>query len=425
MNLPVPGVGNEDGPQWATDLNNCLAIVDQHNHSPGSGVQITPSGLNINSMLTMNNNDLSQIHGLLMTTQNSDLSNINTAYVKSGDWYLNDGAGNHIRITSGGSIVGGTGNIIGLGGGAAVTYVNASTKFVFTDNSSNPAALDSGALIIRQTDAVSPLAVTLQSPNALGANYSLTLFTAIPAQTNIVILDSTGNLGSATYQATADLIGAAMTPTGSNPLVNSITSSVAADHVGSLMTSTGANAIGTVMTSVGANPIVAAVTSSTSANNIGTLMTSTGADSIGQNMTATGSNPLVNSINSSVAANHVLQTSSIGANQSITSFSNTAFTGVFATRGSFTVTNTGQYIVHALGSIQVTGGGTGEVRISTSPANPAVPIDFNLLGNTEAPFSILGILNLSSGDTVAIQGVVTTGSANFDTSGFLQIIRLS
>ena len=73
MSLPVPGVGNEDGPQWATDLNNCLGILDQHNHSSGSGVQINPGGLNLNSDVTLLSNNLIAIRSLRFTSQGSPL----------------------------------------------------------------------------------------------------------------------------------------------------------------------------------------------------------------------------------------------------------------------------------------------------------------------------------------------------------------
>jgi len=47
MNLPIPGVGQTLGPTWATDLNNSLTLVDQHNHTAGYGVPIPPAGLKV------------------------------------------------------------------------------------------------------------------------------------------------------------------------------------------------------------------------------------------------------------------------------------------------------------------------------------------------------------------------------------------
>lgn len=219
MSLPIPVVGTDPGPDWANNLNNCLTLLDAHTHNPGSGVQITPSGLNINTDLSIGNNNLTSVNSVQYLSLSSDPSTNNTSYVKSGDFYLTDGSGNHIRLTSGGSIVGATGNIGGLGGGAAVTYVNPTTKFVFIDNNTNPAALDSGALIIRETDATSPNAITLQSPTALAGNYSLTLFTSLPGSTQAVNITSGGNLSTISY----DSIGSSMTSTGANAIANTRT----------------------------------------------------------------------------------------------------------------------------------------------------------------------------------------------------------
>src|ERR1700684_4336213 len=64
MNLVVPTVGpdGDPGPDWANNLNADLAILDQHNHSAGQGVQINPDGLNINADLPFNGNNLTLVN---------------------------------------------------------------------------------------------------------------------------------------------------------------------------------------------------------------------------------------------------------------------------------------------------------------------------------------------------------------------------
>ena len=42
MNLPVPVVGQDPGPDWANNINSSLGILDQHDHTPGKGIQIVP-----------------------------------------------------------------------------------------------------------------------------------------------------------------------------------------------------------------------------------------------------------------------------------------------------------------------------------------------------------------------------------------------
>ena len=52
MSLPVPVTGMDPGPDWANNYNACFTLVDAHNHSPGYGAPVTPSGLQITSDLT-------------------------------------------------------------------------------------------------------------------------------------------------------------------------------------------------------------------------------------------------------------------------------------------------------------------------------------------------------------------------------------
>lgn len=225
MNMQIPIVGADPQTQWGTDLNACLTVIDAHTHAPGSGALINTSGISINADLSMNNFSLTTIKTLTLNVQANHPTGTTLAYSKAvsgnNELFFTDSANNHVQLTNGGSIAGAAGNITGLGGGAAVTYVNGTTKYVFTDNSTRPAALDGGAVLIRQTDAVTPNAVTLQSPNALGANYSLTLPTAAPVSTQYIASDSSGNLSF----STADAIGSAMTTTGANAIVNTANTS--------------------------------------------------------------------------------------------------------------------------------------------------------------------------------------------------------
>ena len=54
--LPTPGV--QPGPQYATDTNQDMSIIASHTHQPGSGVAITPAGMDINAPLSFNSNPL-------------------------------------------------------------------------------------------------------------------------------------------------------------------------------------------------------------------------------------------------------------------------------------------------------------------------------------------------------------------------------
>lgn len=190
MNLPVPNVGTEPGPDYALDVNNALAILDQHTHAPGSGVQINPSGININSALTFNNNYATQVAGLTLTAQ-STLPGLGTLYEAGTDLYFIDGIGNNVRITQAGGIAGAPGSITNLTPPASVTYVSGSQTFVFQSDFDTAANIDVGAVLFRNLTPNSTNAITLMAPPSLTSNSSLTL-PLTPAVQSFMTLDAAG-----------------------------------------------------------------------------------------------------------------------------------------------------------------------------------------------------------------------------------------
>lgn len=214
MNLVLPGVGQTSGPDYANDLNASLTIIDQHNHSSGSGVQITPAGLNINADLSILNNNLINSRSLRFTAQGSPLAlgtDLNCAYVSGVDLYYNDGNGNQVRLTQSGGVAGSPGSIASLSSPASATYVAGSQTFVWQSAANTPANLDAASILLRNLTANSK-SLTLNPPAAMGANYSLTL-PALPGSTQIMALDASGNMSApysvdnSTIAITANVIG--------------------------------------------------------------------------------------------------------------------------------------------------------------------------------------------------------------------------
>ena len=191
MGMAIPVVGSETGPQWATDLNACLTVIDQHDHSAGAGVQITPAGIDINGPLDMGNNSLTNTEAVVLTAQASYSTN-KSLYVIGDEVYFRDGAGNQVQITNGGSVNAGAGSITGLPSGtASVTFTSIDGKFTFQQATSTAADIDAGAILLRNTSPNSTYALTLQPPAALASNYSITL-PSLPASTKIMAMDSSG-----------------------------------------------------------------------------------------------------------------------------------------------------------------------------------------------------------------------------------------
>ncbi len=229
MNLIVPTVGSESGPQYATDVNNSLTLVDQHDHSTGKGVQIQPDGLNISSALTFQNNPLTNAQYLNMYLQTTAPTVAQSLYVKDGSespalpdlWYF-DGT-NQIQITSGGQLAPVTASISGI------TY--AGGTFSFEQNQSSlpttPANLSAGSIIIRPNTAATAYGVELNPPSAIASQYSLFL-PSVPANLSFLTIDSGGNIGTASNVSGAQI--EANTITGSQLVNNTITATQIANN---------------------------------------------------------------------------------------------------------------------------------------------------------------------------------------------------
>jgi microcystin-dependent protein len=197
MSLVIPVVGQEVGPTWAFDLNASLNILDGHTHLPGSGVQITPDAMNINSDLPLNQNNLITARSARFTAQTSPLALATdraSIYVSGADLYYNDTSGNQVRITQSGNVAGTPGSIANLVSPASAAFVAGNQTFVFQSAANTPGNVDGGAFIFRNLTANSK-GVTVLPPSSLSADYSLTLPT-IPASQKIMTLDASGNMSA-------------------------------------------------------------------------------------------------------------------------------------------------------------------------------------------------------------------------------------
>lgn len=211
MGLIIPTVGLESGPEYATDVNTSLLTIDQHDHSQGLGVQITPAGLNINTSLPFNNNFATAVAGITFQTQGS-VPAAGTVYLSGRDMYFVDGLGNNIPITANGAVAGTPGSIANLVVPASASYVSATGTFVFQQNTNIAANLDVASLLFRNVSPNSTYAVTLSAPDALTSNYNIKL-PVLPASSKIMTIDNTGQIYSltdvdtTTMQISSNLIG--------------------------------------------------------------------------------------------------------------------------------------------------------------------------------------------------------------------------
>lgn len=228
MNLPIPTVGVDPGPDWADNLNSSLSVIDQHDHTSGNGVQITPSGISINADFSQQNNNLTMIKSARFFPQSAVLaggSDLGCLYEVDDDLYYNDGIGNQIRITQSGAVAGTPGSIANLVSPASASYVSADSTFVWESDSNTPANMDAASYILRNLTANSK-GLTLAPPNAMGSDYSITL-PALPVSTQALNMTTSGTIGTITY----DAIGQGMTATGANA-IRSVTTRTTGTTVG-------------------------------------------------------------------------------------------------------------------------------------------------------------------------------------------------
>jgi len=196
MNLLVPIVGQELGPTYALDINtNLQTLIDQHDHSPGRGVQITPSGLNISSDLSIGGNSLTFIKSGQFVAQSSSLSTTNSIYSVNGNLYWT-GLSTPVQITNGASIVGSGGTITGLPSGTAgASY--ASGTFTWVSSSTTAAVMDSGPLTIRTSAASSGYVQLAPQPGfGTGSSYNLYFPLSLPSVQSFMTLDASGNMAA-------------------------------------------------------------------------------------------------------------------------------------------------------------------------------------------------------------------------------------
>lgn len=202
MSLPVPIVGQDPGPDWANNINASLGILDQHSHVTGQGVPITPAALNINSDLTFQGNNLTNLKAIIFSAQLSEIPAVSpylgALYVAGNELCYNDEVGNQVQITLNGSVNSGAGSITGLPSGtASASYSSGSGTFVWQSATNTPASMDSANIIIREKVS-SGHGINLSAPNGLAADYQLTLPAALPGATTFLTVNNGGNIGDST-----------------------------------------------------------------------------------------------------------------------------------------------------------------------------------------------------------------------------------
>lgn len=194
MSLVLPTIGIDSGVTWEQSVNTNSVILDGHNHSVGSGIQINPSGININADFPFNGFNATTLRSIRFNAQTSPIAlptDIGSVYVSGVDLYYNDINGNQIQITSGGTV---NATSSGISSGTATASFSSNT-LVVNSASNTPANIQGASILIGNTGTSGSKFITLSPTGTLSSNYNLNL-PIIPAQTNIMTLDPSGNIAA-------------------------------------------------------------------------------------------------------------------------------------------------------------------------------------------------------------------------------------
>lgn len=204
----------EDGDEdvWDTILNTTVfPVIGAHDHTTGKGVKVPTTGLNINADLAFGSFSITGMKALGFTpVAASGITSYSSAFfVNSSDsnnLYFRNASGTNVKLTDGStlnvSIVGGIGGDYSSVS-ALLDYDDASDTYRFRQETSASvrqyAKISTADLIIREYDAAGDATVptetiTIKSPDALAAGYTVTLPTAVPVAQSMVQMSTAGVL---------------------------------------------------------------------------------------------------------------------------------------------------------------------------------------------------------------------------------------
>ena len=197
MGIVVPVVGETVDPQWAEELNAGIEVIDQHDHTNGKGVKVTPDGLNINNDLTFQSNNAEEVRSTRYDDQIATLTDpedIRNVYVVNGDLYYNNGGGIAVQITDGTSVSSSNDGI--------------SRSFETTSENTNTTILPADTFSYLEIDTTASVTVTLPPANSVahGRFYAIADVTG-NAGTNNIVVDGDGTEeidGQTTFNVNSD-----------------------------------------------------------------------------------------------------------------------------------------------------------------------------------------------------------------------------
>lgn len=182
MNLELPSVLVDLGPEWATEINAAFESIDEHDHSSGKGVKVKTAGISINADLTFATYSATNVKTVKfqsLTVTQTGVLNSESVYSVSGNLYYTNSSGIAVQITSGGSVV---------------TTPASVQSFPYTTITSNLiiSAADTFAFIAVDTNAARSVTLPLASSVAQGRLYIIKDKDGL-SETNNITIDIQGS----------------------------------------------------------------------------------------------------------------------------------------------------------------------------------------------------------------------------------------
>lgn len=196
LSITLPTVGDTEGPDYATLINNAITIIVDDLEA-----QVLPSEITVNEDFSYSSSgtaygavDLDRIN---FTGRGSLPSGTITesVFTYNSELYFQDGAGNNVAITSGGSVAGAPGNITTTGtpvfgsSGTALLWSGGDLQFQFKAGASAWADLVFGDAMFRNGTN------TMTMTSGVTTDYTITWPTTAPGSgTKLIQVNSSGTL---------------------------------------------------------------------------------------------------------------------------------------------------------------------------------------------------------------------------------------
>lgn len=178
MGLTLPDVSVTPGPTWASQINNDLTLLDEHNHTSGSGVQVPVAGIDFNDDLPLGGlYGVDDAKFLTLSASSSGATPTASLFRESGNLYYKNASGVAVRITNGASVDAPAGSgFTGLIAPAAAEYGGGVFE-LWQDNTLGAEVagfLSCGPIALQRAVAGAPV-LTLTPSASMVSGYTLTL----------------------------------------------------------------------------------------------------------------------------------------------------------------------------------------------------------------------------------------------------------